>query len=85
MTDDERINLAREKELATVSPLYRGIYARAYSGQSRAAAVHAFCLRCTGDKRDEVRRCSSYACQLWPCRPYQTDIAEDVDVPNEKQ
>ena len=73
MTKDEKIKQARGKDLAPVSPLYHGIYLRAYAGQSRAAAVQAFCLRCTGDKRDEVRRCSSYACPLWPYRPYHVE------------
>jgi hypothetical protein len=57
----------------------RGILKRAYGGQSKAAGVKAFCLRCTGYSREDVKDCTAYACPLWPYRPYQQDGEPDDD------
>jgi hypothetical protein len=63
---------------ADMPVIYRGIYDKAMTGQSRAAAIHAFCLECMGWQRQEVKLCTSYACPLFPYRPYkgQDDCAE---------
>lgn len=57
---------------------YRGIYDAAMAGKSRRAAMHAFCLECMGWAREEVRLCTSYACPLFPYRPY-TDAQDAPD------
>jgi len=68
---------AREKSLRRIAQhrvdvpkAYRGIYDRAMSGRSLRAAVNSTCLECVQWQRAEVRLCPSYACPLWPYRPY---------------
>ena len=58
------------KRRSDIPTAYRGTYDRAMSGNSRQAAMHAFCLECMGWQREEVRVCTSYACPLFPYRPY---------------
>lgn len=58
------------KRRADTPKAYRGIYDRAMSGQSKAAAIHAFCLECMGWQREEIKLCTAYACPLYPYRPY---------------
>ena len=73
----ELIRQRRAAELATTSPMYRGVKEKAFAGTaSPRAAIKAFCLHCTGDMRNEIRDCTSYACPLREYRPYQND-AED--------
>jgi len=50
---------------------YRSTYNRAMGGKSLRAAIRSFCLECVCWQREEVRRCPSYPCPLWPYRPYQ--------------
>jgi len=52
---------------------YRGVYRKAYGGNSLAAAIKAMCLDCTNNQRQEVRFCQCYACPLYPYRPYQNE------------
>ena len=47
---------------------YKPLYCRAVEGQSRAAAIRAFCLMCCNWKPAEVRLCPSKTCALWPYR-----------------
>jgi hypothetical protein len=49
---------------------------RAYTSASKASAIKAFCLRCVGYLRNEVRDCTARGCPLWTHRPYQTDAEE---------
>lgn len=62
-----------QKRRSDMPVSYRGIYDRAMSGKSKAAAIHAFCLECMGWQREEVRLCTSPACPLFPYRPYSGD------------
>jgi len=55
----------------------RGAIERAYSGKSKAAGIKAFCLRCVGYNRADVRDCTSYGCPLHPYRPFQKDDEKD--------
>jgi len=66
MTQKQRI----AKRRADMPKPYRGIYDKAMSGQSKTAAIHAFCLECMGWRREEVRRCESYSCPLYLYKPY---------------
>lgn len=69
---------ARQRAVLQEAPSSaRGILERAYSGKSKAAALKAFCLRCVGYVREDVRDCTSYDCPLWPYRPYQQDAEAD--------
>jgi hypothetical protein len=52
---------------------YRPTMKRAFAGNSRSAAVKAFCLRCTGWDRAAVKNCTAPSCPLWLYRPYQDD------------
>lgn len=56
---------------------YRPTMKRAFEGNSKAAAIKAMCLACTGWLRAEVRNCSARGCPLWPYRPYQGDSGKD--------
>ena len=58
----------------------RATLERAYRGKSKAAGIKAFCLRCVGYARNDVRDCTSKGCPLWPYRPYQQyDEADDTE------
>lgn len=50
---------------------FRSLFARAYSGKSKAAGVKAFCLECVCYQSKEVKLCPATACPLWRYRPYQ--------------
>lgn len=63
----EQINL----RLREIPKIYRQIYKEAVEGQSRKAAIHAFCLECVGWQKEEVRLCTSLACPLYGLRPYR--------------
>ena len=55
-----------------VSVNYRKLAQRALDGKvSPRQAIKAFCLRCVGYARNDVRDCSAYTCPLWRYRPYQ--------------
>jgi len=60
--------LAREKRLAGVSAKYRALYQKAWEGNSRKAAIRAFCLECVGWSENEVRLCKAPACPLFEFR-----------------
>lgn len=76
---EEKLAERRARELAQTPSLYRGWKERAYAGTaSPRAAIKAFCLHCTGDMRAEIRDCTSYACPLRECRPYQSDAEDDA-------
>lgn len=62
---------AEQKVYDDASPMYRGVYKRAVTTKSRAAAVHAKCLECCGWQRVEVANCTVQGCPLWRYRPYQ--------------
>lgn len=71
-----RIETERARVLAEVSrhlPSARSHFEAAFAGKSRKAAVTAFCVQCVGYDRDEVRNCTSWACPLFPYRPYATN------------
>ena len=79
--DDDLIRRRRAAEIAATPLMYRGVKERAYAGTAPPrAAIKAFCLHCTGDQRNEIRDCTSYACPLREYRPYQEgDAAYDRD------
>ena len=71
------------KEIASSPESYRGILTRVYAGEaSPRQAIKAFCLRCVGYLRNEVRDCTSWACPLHPYRPYQEgdSVAEGSEL-----
>ena len=62
----ERIAAHREQ----IPKVYRGNYDRAMTGKSRKAAMRAFCLECVQWHREQIRRCTSTHCPLYPYRAY---------------
>ena len=65
-------NNRREKiteRRARIPKLYRAIYNKAIRGNSRKAAMHAFCLECCGWQIREVFLCTDLGCSLYPYRP----------------
>lgn len=67
MDRNEQIN----ERVKAMPERYRNNYRKAMSGMSKAAALKAFCLECTNWEREEVRKCTSPACPLYPYRPYK--------------
>ncbi len=67
---------------AAMPRAYRKIYDRAMAGQSRRAAMHAFCLECTHWQREEIKLCPAVACPMYPYRPYcdPQDASEGEDI-----
>lgn len=59
------------KRLADMPKAYRKNYEMAMAGNSRRAAMNAFCLECVMWQRKEVKLCPSIACPLYPYRPFQ--------------
>lgn len=83
MTESERAARIAEHR-ADMPKVYRGIYDKAVAGRSLRSAVNSFCLECTMWQREEVRLCTSFACQFYPYRPYQlndTEPASDSNLP----
>jgi hypothetical protein len=59
------------RRLEDMPPGMRSAYVLALRGRSIRSAVTAFCRECVGWEREEVRRCTSHACPLYPYRPYK--------------
>ena len=74
-TPEEKI----AKRRADMPKLYRGIYDKAMTTPSKAAAIHAFCLECMGWVRYEVKMCTSPACPLFNHRPYRDSSEADYE------
>lgn len=60
-----------EKRLKDIPESHRANYLRAMRGGSRTAAVKGFCLECMMWQKEEIRKCTSKVCPLYPYRPYQ--------------
>ncbi len=66
---------------ARVRPeLFAPLFARAAAGNSRAAAIKAFCVECVGFKRADVTDCTATQCPLYPYRPYQRGDETDTEA-----
>jgi hypothetical protein len=55
-------------DVDSIPKKYRGIYDRAMTGRSQAAAIRAHCLMCVGWQREEVKLCTAPTCPLYPYR-----------------
>lgn len=77
------MNKWQEKALNDAPTSAKATLERAYAGKSRNAAIRAFCMRCVGYVRSEVRDCTSWGCPLHPYRPYQADDEPD-ELPPEQ-
>ncbi len=60
-----------------IPPHHRALYDKAMSGESRKAAMKAFCLECCSWHIREVFLCTSPACTLFPYRPRST-VSQDT-------
>jgi len=58
----------RQQACEALSPKYRRLFERAWSGKSRKAAIRSQCLQCCGFSPREVRRCSDATCPLFEFR-----------------
>jgi hypothetical protein len=56
-----------------VPKMYQGVYNRAMTGNSRKAAMHAFCAECVGYVGAEIKNCTDSGCPLYPYRPQTAD------------
>lgn len=77
MSTTEGQSAARAHIIEHAPPSARNLLRRAYSGKSRTAGVKAFCLRCVGYVRADVRNCSAPACPLFEYRPFT--LSDDDD------
>jgi len=66
---DPKRRAAVEKREADTPVSMRANYIEAVGGDSRAAAVKAFCYECCGWQREEVAACTALACPLYAYRP----------------
>jgi hypothetical protein len=57
----------RGRVLASVSPKWRKLFVRGWSG-SRKAAIRGHCLQCCGFSPQAVTLCSDYACLFFEFR-----------------
>jgi len=57
---------------------YQQLYNRAMRGNSRKAAMRAFCLICCGWQSEEVNLCTDTGCPLYPYRP-ASDVSGSTD------
>ena len=57
----------RGRVLASISPKWRKLFARAWNG-SRKAAIRSHCLECSGFSPQVVRQCNNSACALFEFR-----------------
>jgi len=63
-----------EQELKKVSEYLSpsvGVFQRAFSGKSLAAAVKARCIQCACYQKPEITKCRVPDCALFRYRPYQ--------------
>jgi hypothetical protein len=65
------MNKEQEEYLDEIGRMYKGIFKKAYTSKSKAAAIHAHCLNCSCLSRTEVELCTVKTCPLWNHRPYQ--------------
>ncbi len=80
MTNNRAKRIAERR--ADMPKIYRATYDKAVSGKSLRAAVNSFCAECAMWQREEVRLCISFACQLWPYRPYQENSENTPEQPD---
>lgn len=66
-----------QQYIAAAPVSVRGILERAFSGDSRAAAVKAKCLSCSNYERAEAAGCRVLTCPLHPYRPYRRPWEKD--------
>jgi len=69
-TENHRTERVR-KHRADIPKIHRKTYDRAMQGRSLKSAVKSFCLECVCWQKEEVRKCTSLACALYPYRPYR--------------
>ena len=69
---------AQQAVVAEAPSSCKGVMERAFTGNSRTAAIKAFCLRCVGYSRAEITACTAYGCPLHPYRPYQDPAETDL-------
>jgi len=59
-----------DAKLSDIPRNYRESYLKAMSGKSRVCAIKSQCLECVGWNKEEVKKCTSVLCSLYPYRPY---------------
>jgi hypothetical protein len=53
------------------------VFQRAFSGNSKSAALKAKCIQCCCYQKAEVSKCTVKGCALWQYRPYQRGEDEE--------
>lgn len=78
----KELNEEQKTTLEKIPTNARGVYKRACLGNSKAAAIKAFCIQCYGWVAcvQEIRTCLSPACPLYPYRPYQNSDVLDEEI-----
>ena len=65
-----------EQHCQQMPDIHLANYKKAMRGRSMKAAIKAFCLECVCWQKEVVRLCTSFACPLYPYRPYKNDSKE---------
>ena len=50
---------------------YKGVFRKAFTGNSLRAAINAKCLDCSNYQKQEINQCTVKNCPLYKYRPYQ--------------
>jgi hypothetical protein len=74
----ESLNSEQSAVLAEVPTSYRTIFKKAFTTNRKTLGIKAFCLRCVGYLREDVRNCTAKGCPLWTHRPYQTGEEDEA-------
>jgi hypothetical protein len=62
----ERLTFRESQDMTRGVPIkFKGIYDRAMTGRSQAAAIKSLCLECCVYDRDQVKSCTDPGCPLF--------------------
>lgn len=75
----------RMAQITAHSPSRAALFRSVYFGKpSKALAVKAKCLDCSGWQVAEIRDCTNVTCPLWRVRPYQDGRSRKMQAPGKR-
>jgi hypothetical protein len=83
MSITERQKAVYGENCEKVPQTMQNVFRKAFSGDSKAAAIKAKCLECSLLQREEVKLCTVETCPLWPYRPFHSGAESENEVENE--
>ena len=73
------VELQEVKKVSECLSSATGVFRKAFSGQSKAAAIKARCIQCCCYQKTEITLCRVTDCALFRYRPYQNGAEEVQD------